>query len=108
MDQRNNSPFGREPTTYINPDTNPGMSGGVILGIAVAIAVAGGAIWYTVKMPTPTAGNTPAITTGQNTPRIEAPLINAVTPAPITTPAPQALPMPTPEPTPPLTTAPNP
>jgi hypothetical protein len=102
-----NPAFGRKPPTYIYHDANPGMSVGVILSIVVAILVAAGAMWYGVRMPTMTGIDAPS-TYGKGTQRVEPPFIKAMTPAPVTPPAPQALPMPAPEPTPPVNTAPNP
>ena len=103
-----NLELGRNPPTYYKPNAGSEISGGVILGVAVAAIVAVGAIWYAVSMPTLTAANPPATTTGQNTPRVQAPVINAMTPAPITAPAPQAMPMPTPDPATPTNVDPQP
>jgi hypothetical protein len=92
---------------YRASDASPGLSGGVILSVALAAAVAAGAVWYAVTLPTKTTYNPPTSTVGQSTQPM-APVIDAMSPAQITAPAPQPLPMPTPDPAPPINIAPNP
>jgi hypothetical protein len=112
-DPRNPLPdpgVGRNPPMYREPDAERGIASGVILSIAVAAMVAVGALWYSYSMsgPSTTATHPPTTTTGQGNPRVTAPVIDNVTPAPVPAPAPQAAPATTPGPATPTNIDPKP
>jgi hypothetical protein len=76
--------IGRNPPRHIHRDA--AMTANVILGVVVALLIAGGAVLYTMSVPSSTtAANPPATTTGQGSPRGMAPVIDEVKPAPAPT-----------------------
>jgi hypothetical protein len=73
--------IGRNPPRHIHRDA--AITANVILGVVVALLIAGGAVLYTMSGPSSTtAANPPATTTGQGSPRGMAPVIDEVKPAP--------------------------
>jgi hypothetical protein len=85
-DHRNPLPdpgIGHNPPRHIHRDA--AMTANVILGVVVALLIAGSALLYTMSGPTSTtAANPPATTTGQGSPRGMAPAIDKAEPVPAT------------------------